>query len=109
MCGAAQVSRHCFVFLEGAKAALLADPAFKGGDYDVPPEVGLKALGRVWAGWALSQQFYREELYKRMGFDSVEAFLTRLLGGLLGQVRRQRSPLPAPRLADGRHRADAGL
>ena len=75
MCGAAQVSRHCFVFLEGAKAALLADPAFKGGDYATPPEVGLKALGRVWAGWALSQQFWREELYRQMGFDSVEAFL----------------------------------
>ena len=76
MCGAAQVSRHCQVFLEGPKAALLADPAYKGGDYDTPPVVGLKALGRVWAGWALSQQFYREELYKRMGADSIEAFLT---------------------------------
>ena len=30
----------------------------------------------MWAGWALSQQFYRDELYKRMGFDSVETFLT---------------------------------
>lgn len=76
MCGAARVSRHCYVFLDGARAALLADPAYKGGDYVRPPEVGLKALGRVWAGWALSQQFYRDELYKRMGFDSVEQFLT---------------------------------
>lgn len=77
MCGAARVSRHCFVFLEGAKAALLADPAFKGGDYDSPPEVGLKALGRVWAGWALSQKFYRDELYKVMGFDTVDDFLVK--------------------------------
>ena len=76
MCGAARVSRHCYVFLDGVKAALLADPAFKGGDYDAPPVVGLKALGRVLAGWALSQKFYRDELYKVMGFDSVEAFLT---------------------------------
>ena len=75
MCGAARVSRHCFVFLDGVKAALLADPAFKGGDYEAPPEVGLKALGRVWAGWALSQKFYRDELYKVMGFDTVEDFL----------------------------------
>jgi len=76
MCGAARVSRHCYVFLDGAKAALLADPAFKGGDYVAPPEVGLKALARVWAGWALSQKFYRDELYKMMGFDTVEDFLT---------------------------------
>jgi homoserine O-acetyltransferase len=75
-CGAARVSRHCYVFLEGAKAALLADPAYLGGDYSTPPETGLKALGRVWAGWALSQQFYREELYRQMGFDTVEAFLS---------------------------------
>jgi len=75
-CGAARVSRHCYVFLEGAKAALLADPAYAGGDYTAAPATGLKALGRVWAGWALSQQFYREELYRQMGFDTVEGFLT---------------------------------
>jgi homoserine O-acetyltransferase len=75
MCGAARCSRHCFVFLEGAKAALLADPTYRGGDYDAQPDKGLRALGRVWAGWALSQQFYRDELYKVMGFDSVERFL----------------------------------
>jgi homoserine O-acetyltransferase len=76
MCGAAKVSPHCFVFLEGPRSALLADPTFNGGDYEKNPEVGLKALGRIWAGWALSQRFYREGLYKRMGFDSIEAFLT---------------------------------
>jgi homoserine O-acetyltransferase len=74
-CGAARVSRHCFVFLAGAKAALLADPSYTGGDYAAPPETGLRALGRVWAGWALSQQFYRDQLYKRMGFESVDGFL----------------------------------
>ncbi|MFI0843784.1 alpha/beta fold hydrolase [Mesorhizobium sp. IMUNJ 23232] len=74
-CGAARVSRHCYVFLEGPRSALLADPAYAGGDYTSPPVAGLKALGRVWAGWALSQEFYRDELYKRMGFDDVESFL----------------------------------
>jgi homoserine O-acetyltransferase len=74
-CGASRVSRHCFVFLEGAKAALLADPSYAGGDYDMPPATGLKALGRVWAGWALSQEFYRDALYMRMGHETVESFL----------------------------------
>jgi homoserine O-acetyltransferase len=74
-CGAARVSPHCYVFLEGAKSALTADPALAGGDYDAPPESGLRAMGRVWAGWALSQQFYREGLYRTMGFDDVESFL----------------------------------
>jgi homoserine O-acetyltransferase/O-succinyltransferase len=74
-CGAARVSPHCYVFLAGAKAALEADPALKGGDYGKPPETGLRALGRVWAGWALSQQFFREELYRQMGFADVDSFL----------------------------------
>ncbi len=74
-CGAARVSPHCFVFLAGAKAALIADQEFKGGDYASPPETGLRAMGRVWAGWALSQKFYRDGLYRGMGFDSIERFL----------------------------------
>ncbi|MGD9536385.1 MAG: alpha/beta fold hydrolase [Alphaproteobacteria bacterium] len=74
-CGAARVSPHCYVFLAGAKAALLADPAFVHGDYYRPPEVGLRAIGRVWAGWALSQAFYRNGLYKSMGFADIDSFL----------------------------------
>ena len=74
-CGAARVSPHCYVFLAGAKAALLADPAYAGGDYDKPPEAGMRAMGRVWAGWALSQSFYREGLFKRMGYADLDSFL----------------------------------
>lgn len=41
-------------------------------------EVGLKALGRVYAGWGLSQAFYREKLYeKALGFAGLEDFLKR--------------------------------
>jgi homoserine O-acetyltransferase len=74
-CGAARVSPHCYVFLAGAKAALLADPAFAAGDYAAPPEVGLRAMARVWAGWALSQSFYRAGLYRRMGHADLDRFL----------------------------------
>ena len=74
-CASARTSRHNWVFLEGVKAALLADPAFKGGFYDNPPEGGLKAFARVYAGWVYSQTWYREEYYKQLGFDSVEELL----------------------------------
>ncbi len=74
-CGSAKTSPHNFVFLEGVKAALQADAAWNGGDYTAPPEVGLKAFGRVYAGWAYSQTFYREGLFKRLGFETVEDFL----------------------------------
>ncbi|MFO1038506.1 MAG: alpha/beta fold hydrolase [Geminicoccaceae bacterium] len=75
MCGSARCTPHCYVFLAGAKAALLADPAYAGGDYTQQPAAGMKAMARVWAGWALSQTFYREHLYRRMGHDTVDGFL----------------------------------
>ena len=74
-CASARTSPHNKVFLEGVKAALLADSAFAGGDYSAPPEVGLKAFARVYAGWAYSQTFYRERLHRELGFETWEALL----------------------------------
>ena len=74
-CASAKTSPHNFVFLEGVKAALQADGSWNGGDYDAPPERGLRAFGRVYAGWAFSQTFYREGLYKSLGFETVEDLL----------------------------------
>ena len=54
---------------------MLADAAWAGGDYRSPPERGLRAFGRVYAGWAFSQTFYREGLYKSLGFETVEDLL----------------------------------
>jgi homoserine O-acetyltransferase len=70
-CGAARVSRHCYVFLAGAKAALEADPTLAGGDYAAPPTTGLRALGRVWAGWALSCDCSRLSAMLSDGFMSI--------------------------------------
>lgn len=75
-CGSAKCSRHNFVFLEGVKAALMADAAFKEGWYDKKPERGLRAMARVYAGWGFSQTFYRQELdLNTLGFSSLEDFL----------------------------------
>jgi homoserine O-acetyltransferase/O-succinyltransferase len=74
-CGSAKTSLHNIVFLEGVKAALQADAAWKGGWYDEPPTTGLRAVGRVYAGWGLSQSFYREKVYHQMGYTSLEDFL----------------------------------
>jgi homoserine O-acetyltransferase len=74
-CGTAKTTPHNSVFLEGVRAALTADQAWLGGDYQDQPINGLRALARVYAGWGLSQPFYKRELYKQIGFDSLEAFL----------------------------------
>jgi len=74
-CSSAKTSPHNFVFLEGIKAALCADQNWKKGLYKSPPIDGLKAFARVYAGWAFSQTFYREELYKNLGYNTVEDLL----------------------------------
>jgi homoserine O-acetyltransferase len=75
VCGSAKTSRHNWVFLEGVKAALLADPDFRDGRYEHPPRRGLEAFGRVYAGWAYSQAFFRERLYEQLGVSSAGALL----------------------------------
>ena len=75
ICGSAKTSPHNLVFLEGVKAALTADPAWQDGWFATPPVRGFQAMGRVYAGWGLSQAFYREEEWRKLGFSSLEDFL----------------------------------
>jgi homoserine O-acetyltransferase len=75
ICGSARTSPHNFVFLEGVKAALTADPAWQDGWFATQPTRGFQAFGRVYAGWGLSQAFYREETWRNLGFSSLEDFL----------------------------------
>lgn len=74
-CGSAKTAPHNIVFLEGVKAALTADAAWNGGWYTTPPTRGLRAVGRVYAGWGLSQPFYMQQLWRELGFSSLEDFL----------------------------------
>jgi len=75
ICGSARPSPHNLVFLEGVKAALTADPEWQDGWFARQPVRGLRAMGRVYAGWALSQAFYRERVWASLGYSSLEDFL----------------------------------
>ena len=72
VCGSARTSPHNYLFLDGVKSALLADAAFADGWYQAPPVRGLLAFSRVYAGWAFSQDFFREQEYRKMGLASLE-------------------------------------
>jgi homoserine O-acetyltransferase len=67
-CGSAKTAPHNFVFLEGVRTTLQAAAT---------PQLGLRAMGRIYAGWALSQTFYRREMWRGLGFTSLEDFLVR--------------------------------
>lgn len=75
VCGSARCSPYNHVFLEGVKAALTADPAFRNGRFVEKPVVGLRAMGRVYAGWAMSHAFYRDEVWREAGFATLEDYL----------------------------------
>ncbi len=77
LCGAARTTPHTHVFLEGMRAALCADPAWELDDPQAPPLRGLRALGRAWAGWALSQAWYRRRGWEQLGYTDLEDFLVR--------------------------------
>ncbi len=74
-CASSKTSIHNHVFLEGVKAALTADKNWNKGNYKRQPVAGLRAFGRVYAGWAFSQNFYREKLFKKLGYKNSEELL----------------------------------
>jgi homoserine O-acetyltransferase len=63
------------LFLAGIEAALKADPLWQNEWFAAPPERGLKAFARVYAGWLVSTTFFREEVYKKLGFPTLEKYL----------------------------------
>jgi homoserine O-acetyltransferase len=77
VCGSARCSPFNAVFLESVRAALTTDPAFVDGRFVARPAAGLRAMGRVYAGWAMSHGFYRDELWREAGFTSLEDYLSR--------------------------------
>lgn len=83
-CGSARTAPHNFVFLEGIRSTLRAART---------EEEGKRAMGRIYAGWALSQTFYRRELWRGLDFASLEDFLVRSWEA--GFVRRDRRNLLA--------------
>lgn len=75
VCGSARCSPYNFVFLEAVKAALMADPAYRDHAFHQVPVAGLRAMGRLYAGWAMSHSYFRDEMWREAGFESLEAYL----------------------------------
>ncbi|NEW08979.1 alpha/beta fold hydrolase [Paenibacillus sp. SYP-B3998] len=63
--GTAKTWPHAYAFFEGVKAPLEADAS-----------TGLRAVGRIYAGWGFSHAFYRKGCYKELGYYSLDEFIT---------------------------------
>ena len=77
VCGSARTADHNKVFLSGLLRTLEAAPEHTGnGRFSSEPKLALKAFGHIYAGWGLSQDFYRAGLYKSvLGAPDLETFV----------------------------------
>jgi homoserine O-acetyltransferase/O-succinyltransferase len=65
VCGSARTSVHNRVFLSGLLRTLEAAPEYQGnGRFTAEPAAAVRAFAHIYAGWGLSQDFYRERLYE---------------------------------------------
>jgi homoserine O-acetyltransferase/O-succinyltransferase len=81
-CGVARTAVHNQVFLRSLMATLEAAPQHIGnGRFSAEPHAAKRAFGRIYAGWALSQEFYRAGLHladaptPNLGAPDLETFL----------------------------------
>ena len=64
VCGSARTSVHNQVFLRSLLATLEAAPEhIGGGRFSATPTKALRAFARIYAGWAMSQDWYRAGLH----------------------------------------------
>ncbi|HVZ08559.1 alpha/beta fold hydrolase [Rhodopila sp.] len=81
-CGVARTAVHNQVFLRSLMATLEAAPQHLGnGRFSAEPAAAKRAFGRIYAAWALSQDFYRANLHlgsgprPNLGAPDLETFL----------------------------------
>jgi homoserine O-acetyltransferase len=75
VCGSARTAVHNRVFLGSLMAVLEAAPEHRGGGrFAAEPAAAMRAFARIYAGWALSQDFYRAGLHLS-GEPDLESFL----------------------------------
>ncbi|TXL80343.1 alpha/beta fold hydrolase [Vineibacter terrae] len=76
-CGSARTAVHNQVFLASLMATLEAAPEHLGnGRFAAQPVAAMRAFGRIYAGWALSQDFYRAGLHlTALGAPDLDTFL----------------------------------
>ena len=74
-CGTARTTPHNRTFQEALLAALEADPSY---GTDASPKAGLRAVGRIYAGWAYSQPWLKRHAFKDEaygGYTSLDDWL----------------------------------
>ncbi|MGD1895682.1 MAG: alpha/beta fold hydrolase [Phormidesmis sp.] len=77
LCGTAKTTDHNRIFLYSLRAALKGDPAWNGERFEETPDRGFHTFTQIYASWAASQAYYREQPYLAWGYESLEDYLLR--------------------------------
>jgi homoserine O-acetyltransferase len=74
--GRARNTPHNSLYIETLKYALMSDPAWNDGYYTEPNAVhsGLRHHADLWSVMGYSNEFFKQELYKKLGFSTLEDF-----------------------------------
>jgi homoserine O-acetyltransferase len=83
ICGTAKNTPHDFLFTQTLMDAITSDPAWQDGWYSSHEEVrrGLCRHARLWAVMGFSTEFWKQEVWRGLGFSSVDDFMTNFLEG----------------------------
>jgi homoserine O-acetyltransferase len=81
--GTARNKPHCGLIAQSFIDAMTSDPAFRDGYYKTSDDVrqGLVRHARAFAVTGLCQEFFKQELWRSVGFTSLDDFLVGFLGG----------------------------
>lgn len=71
-------NKQNYAFLEGPIGALETSFDYDKGNYkakNIKPSQGLRAFGRAYAAWLASHEWFRQELWRKMGANSLQEWL----------------------------------
>ncbi|KAH7325812.1 Alpha/Beta hydrolase protein [Stachybotrys elegans] len=73
VCSSARTSRHNYQFLEGPKAALqnAIDYVDASQKPTQGPSRGLRAFGKAYSAWLTSAEWFEQEIYKTLGYETL--------------------------------------
>ena len=76
--GTARTTPHDYLWVRAHENALKSDPAWADGFYAKPADVavGLARHAEVWSVMGLCPEFYKQEVWRDLEFDSLDTFIT---------------------------------
>ncbi|MBO1754641.1 alpha/beta fold hydrolase [Allobranchiibius sp. CTAmp26] len=79
--GTAQNTPHDFLYTKALIEAITSDPGWAGGEYasNEDVEAGLKRHAGIWAIMGFSTEFWKQEVWRALEFDTKEAFMAGFL------------------------------